>query len=352
MNCRQVDEHIFSYCDGELAPSLSSEIAAHIAGCPACLAQLELTRLENEILHSELSLPVLPDGFAAGVMAAISNNSLTGPMEMAAAKNQKTWYTRTPLWLAATAAALVLLLYTVSPAIFSPHKEIAKQKAPAVKVADINPASNFTISGRAESKATQNSKKEAAANENTEKEPAKVISAPTNTATDQTGNQVRTMATGGSGDAGNNIYLKRDSYPDRDRSDTIKLKLPADVTFANTAAPKISNMPSDYHMVNTSNQNDTWTYFYEGNGQQITISLNTNTPAQVSNYTVPPAAASPVTATGSVPVSNEVSNSEADSLNSVYRSLEIENVSYQLTVTGQLSRDELNTLASKLTIEE
>lgn len=351
MNCRQVDEHIFSYCDGELAPSLSSELASHIAGCPACQSQLELTRLENELLASELTCPALPESFAAGVMAAISRNIGTGPMEMAAAKNRKPWYTRTPLWLTATAAAFILLLYTVSPAIFSPSKDIAEQKAPAVKVADINPASNFTMSGRAESKAAQNSKKEAAANESIAEEQAKVMTVPADTATEEADNQVRTLATGGSGDAGGNIYMKRDSYPDRDRSDTIKLKLPANVTFGGSAAPRISNMPTAYHMVNTANQSDTWTYFYEGNGQQIIISLNTNPSARITNYAAPAAPESPATAACGAAESNVVGNSEAG-LNSVCRSLEVDNVNYQLTVSGELSQDDLSTLASQLTVEK
>lgn len=353
MNCRQVDEYIFSYCDGELAPSLTSELEAHIANCSDCQANLELTRMENEVLHSEMKIPTLSDGFSAGVMASICKNGLGGPAETAAAKTNRPWYTRTPLWLAATAAAFVLLLYTVSPGIFSPNKDIAQHKSTTVKVADNNPATNAILGGRVAQKIQQSNKEKAVLDKNVSEEPAKSANVPADTATDESGNQFRAMMTvGGSGEANSELLMKRDSCPDRDRSDALKLKLPAGVTFGDSAAPRISNMPSAYHIVNTSNQSDTWTYFYEGDGKQITVSLNSNSEPQAKTFAAPAATEAPAASTCIGSECGDANNLKAGDLNSVYRSVEVNNVCYQLTVTGELSLDELNTLASKLTIEK
>jgi len=352
MNCLQVDEYIFSYCDSELAPSLSSALESHIANCSDCQAKVELTRMENDVLRSGMIVPALSDGFTAGVMAAICKNGMNASMETAAVRSKRPWYVRTPLWLAATAAAFVLLIYTVSPGIFSPNKNIAEDKSTAVKVAEKNPAANFTVGGIVSQKMEQKNKEKAVLDENLLEEQSKSATLPEDSATDKSGNQVRTMISGGSGDSNSELFMKRDSCPDRDRTDAIKLKLPAGVNFEDSAAPMISNMPSAYHIVNTSNQNDTWTYFYQGDGKQITVALDSKSEPGARTLAAPAATEAPAAATCIGPECGDAGNLKADSLNSVSRSVEVNDVCYQLTVTGELSLDELNTLASKLTVEK
>jgi|GEM_PF-7051679 len=350
MNCQQADEFILSYCDGELAAFQSSELESHLALCGACQAKVELTRMETDILQADLLFPSLPDGFSAGVIAAIAKNSLPGTDRSISLKSKRPWYTRTPLWLAATAAAFVLLVYTVSPGIFSPNTPTANKQSTAVKVADRRAVTNAIVGGCSSQQMEQSNKEKTVLDENTLE--SKQITQPEDLAVDESGNQVRTMTGAAPDETNNKLMMKRDISPDRDRTDAIMLKLPAGVTFDNSSAPKVTNMPSAYRMISSTKQVDGWTYIYEGNEKQITVSLASNSQpmARTASPEAPPE--SPAAAAGVASGSEYGGTLKAASANSVYRSVKIEDVYYQMTVSAELSVEELNTLAGKLTVEK
>ncbi len=114
MNCQQVDRYILDYCNNILSPELAVELEQHAQECFICAKGLELTKIENSLLHS---LPILEPSsdFTAKVMQninivnAANNNSL----------NNKANYPKSLLWLIPIAAVLVMFLTTSFPNIFN-----------------------------------------------------------------------------------------------------------------------------------------------------------------------------------------------------------------------------------------
>jgi len=65
MKCNEVQEHLSAWLDGEVPEGLRQRLADHVAGCPACQAELEvLERLDASL--AGLEVPV-PQGLAAKV---------------------------------------------------------------------------------------------------------------------------------------------------------------------------------------------------------------------------------------------------------------------------------------------
>ena len=50
MECK-VRQHLTAYLDGELPAALRTEVAEHLAGCPACARELEELRLAHSLLE-------------------------------------------------------------------------------------------------------------------------------------------------------------------------------------------------------------------------------------------------------------------------------------------------------------
>ena len=68
MNCKKVLSRLQAFVDGELPAKVMSEIEEHLGSCPACRSQVERIRGIGDILDN-LSVPPLPEGFTARVMA-------------------------------------------------------------------------------------------------------------------------------------------------------------------------------------------------------------------------------------------------------------------------------------------
>jgi len=68
MNCKKVLSRLQAYVDGEVPAALMREIEEHLDACPSCRSQVERIRAVGNILDS-LSVPPLPEGFSARVMA-------------------------------------------------------------------------------------------------------------------------------------------------------------------------------------------------------------------------------------------------------------------------------------------
>ncbi len=68
MNCAKVLSRLQAYVDGEVPAGLMRKIEEHLDACSSCRNQVERIRVVGNILDS-LSVPPLPEGFSARVMA-------------------------------------------------------------------------------------------------------------------------------------------------------------------------------------------------------------------------------------------------------------------------------------------
>ena len=60
MNCHEVQEHLSAWMDGEAPEELRQPLADHLAGCPACRAELAMLERLHEALGG-LEVPVPRD---------------------------------------------------------------------------------------------------------------------------------------------------------------------------------------------------------------------------------------------------------------------------------------------------
>jgi len=68
MNCKKVLSRLHAYLDGEMPAKLMREMEEHFSACPSCRGQVERIRQVSDVLDC-LTVPPLPQEFAAGVMA-------------------------------------------------------------------------------------------------------------------------------------------------------------------------------------------------------------------------------------------------------------------------------------------
>lgn len=80
MSCRNVVQLRDRHLDGDLSPSLSAEVHAHLLQCPACQRQHELYRATGEVIARDRSEPRLTDDFTARLLAAIESSPRRRPM--------------------------------------------------------------------------------------------------------------------------------------------------------------------------------------------------------------------------------------------------------------------------------
>lgn len=63
------------YLDGELSPSLTAEVHAHLLQCPACQQQFEMMRACGDLISKDTAEPVLDSGFASRIVASLPKRS-------------------------------------------------------------------------------------------------------------------------------------------------------------------------------------------------------------------------------------------------------------------------------------
>lgn len=69
MRCRKVISYLNAYADGELPGKLRLAVKDHLAVCKTCQRRLEEIRGIDMLFQSTLSVPPVPDGLAARIMA-------------------------------------------------------------------------------------------------------------------------------------------------------------------------------------------------------------------------------------------------------------------------------------------
>ena len=70
LTCKEIDNLLESFVDGELTLDLSQDVRDHVAACPECRVKLELARYIADELHS-LPRRACPDTFVQNVLAQV-----------------------------------------------------------------------------------------------------------------------------------------------------------------------------------------------------------------------------------------------------------------------------------------
>lgn len=103
MKCLEARQLFSAYLDGEMSPAEADVLRVHLAGCPACAADLELERETCAVLRENITPPAAPSGFARGVTAALEQERRQGRLAG--------WVAG---WRPAVAAVAASLLITVT----------------------------------------------------------------------------------------------------------------------------------------------------------------------------------------------------------------------------------------------
>jgi anti-sigma factor RsiW len=78
MNCKEILSRLHAYVDGEVQAKLMREMEEHLGVCPLCRSQVEHIRQVDNLLDT-MSVPPLPEGFSARVMAEARRRALSAP---------------------------------------------------------------------------------------------------------------------------------------------------------------------------------------------------------------------------------------------------------------------------------
>ena len=124
MNCQQVDKYLYDYCDNILTPDQQILLQQHLAGCPGCRQVVDQALLETSILREEWDTPALPADFTSRVMKQIAAKPIPqagSTVSPAVAGGKGSWQR----WFAGVvAAAAVLLMVVYGPQMIKNEKII------------------------------------------------------------------------------------------------------------------------------------------------------------------------------------------------------------------------------------
>lgn len=110
MNCQEVNEKIYKYCDGEVSPQEHANITLHLDKCPVCRQICQLTLIENEVLREIDDIPNLSPEFTSMVMSSLQTGSI-------AVRSGGNGFQRIKgkIWLGSTIAAAAIILFLYIP---------------------------------------------------------------------------------------------------------------------------------------------------------------------------------------------------------------------------------------------
>lgn len=116
MNCREIENHIYSYLEAELSPELCPELEEHLQVCVKCQDLLELTRMENAVLKDALAVDCPDEEFTRRVMDRIAerNKAISTATHKPVKKARPKAY-----WYVASAAAVILLFTAFAPGVYN-----------------------------------------------------------------------------------------------------------------------------------------------------------------------------------------------------------------------------------------
>lgn len=101
LTCRNIRQLHDAFVDGELSPSLTAEVHAHLLQCPECQQQYELLSAVGDVIEKDQSEPSLPEGFTSRVVAVLPRPGTETP-------RRRRWTAFAPGVIPAAAAVLFL----------------------------------------------------------------------------------------------------------------------------------------------------------------------------------------------------------------------------------------------------
>jgi len=116
MRCEKLTSCLDAYVDGELSGRRRRVVEAHLAGCESCRGRLEKIRGLAELFEGTFSVPPVPDGFAARIMAEARKRrpvEIPGRLSPLPAWNPLRWMEGLSISMRLAACASVLLAIVV-----------------------------------------------------------------------------------------------------------------------------------------------------------------------------------------------------------------------------------------------
>jgi len=233
MNCLDISEKIYKYCDGEASPFERLDISQHLDTCAACQHMYQLTLIENDILGEKDDIPSLSPEFTSLVMSSLQSDVFAADIKKRryVGFNRKLWFSS----MTALAAVLVLAWYLpslniIESKMFHNYSFSTREQAPPsiaydglgpadpIKLADKSEPTAPTEISFADSENTDNSVKSTPINEQSKIQPLVLAGSESPAATKTTAapNVSRSINSEGMVVADNsNIALRPQNIPDR-----------------------------------------------------------------------------------------------------------------------------------------
>lgn len=132
MNCQLFERYVFDYCDDNLSPDLKAKMDKHRQECPRCNNQVKLTYLENQVLRDTSDLPVLADDFTSRVMQQVTGAD-QATLHLRWTRKPFSSKVKKYAWTAA-AVGLVLCLAILAPNVIQNDKITQVADAPSAEI--------------------------------------------------------------------------------------------------------------------------------------------------------------------------------------------------------------------------
>lgn len=324
MNCLHCSKYIYSYYDSELSAQTRLEIERHLAECPACRFQYDLTMTENKVLRDTSDIPELSQDFNQRVLQAISADK-TPPLPdnvIVMAKDRRYRFKRSYLLIVSTVACMLLAFYVYAPGLFTGGEKQVAQSGQVTNVQISEPMKKMSGTG--------------AAPENMKESQIQM---------DAVGNssygnlsEVRIYAADENpklADA-SRMTINEAGRADRATSETLSVSSVA-----------VKNIPEKYKLVSQDNSMENMAaYSYQTVDGSQTINIQLSVPEDTVIYidTPAPKAAPPLTCMAAPA-------EEAQPVN-ISRKIEIDGQTILLELSGNVNNDELNSLADQIVLSK
>jgi len=142
MNCQNISEIIYKYCDSEVSPEEYTNISEHLNECPDCQRIFQLTQLENDILREKDDIPSLSPAFTSLIMSSIQSANNLNIKSNPARFYRKWWLSG----LTTVAAVVALFLYlpqlSLNYSNITPYYNSSIQKQPSPMPSDATTQNN------------------------------------------------------------------------------------------------------------------------------------------------------------------------------------------------------------------
>lgn len=322
MNCLHCNKHIYSFCDGELAPQLMLEMERHLAECPSCHFQYDLTMTENQILRDTSDIPELSADFNQRVMNAIMPEktfALPGNV-LVMSKDRRFSFRRSTMLILSAVAVVLLALYINLPDILSGSQPKVAQTNSAPKV-ELSKPQMKAINSEAD---LQNEQQIAAG------------------AVNPYGNNNMPKASISAPDADPQLFgASRMTTLEAGRADR-NLNQPLSITSL-----AVKNIPDKYKLVSQNNSIDNMAeYSYQTADGTETVNIQLNGPVEKAVLMDCPAPKDAAPMISAAPPAGEAV------IKNVNREIEVDGQIISIVFSGNISSDELNSLADQVVLSK